>query len=466
MKGSFPIPFQMGKHFRDMRAFLDKSEYWSKDQFKEYQESELRGLIAHVYKNVPYYRKIFNERNLKPGDIQTQDDLSKLPYLTKDNVSEYFKDLLATNIPHSELETITTGGTTTGVASEFCRHRKVTEPAYMAFVWRGWNWVGVHYGDRWVSLRGQLLHQSPKAKNRWMKWNPLTRSLNFSSFEMNDETLPEYIRHIRNYGPKVFQAHPSSAYIVAKYLEDNNERMNGIKAVITSSETLHDHQRSCIEEQLGAKIYDMYGNLERTVLVMQCENDSYHIIPEMGMTELINNRGEPAGPGDNSAHIIATSFINYAMPLIRYQTCDVVNLTSNQSCDCGRNMPLITGIHGRMQDFFVTTRNSLVPLTGGTEGKVFNCASDVLKKAQFYQDTAGKVILNLVVKEGYNEGHSKKIIEALNHRYGREIEFITNTVDDIPRTKKEAKWKMIDQKLEINLSAFGDPDAGNTPGNQ
>ena len=82
--GVIPIPIRYGKVFRDTYAFLQESQWWSKEQLEEYQLQQLSTLLQHVYENVPYYRGVFDERGLKPKDIQGFTDLQMLPYLMND----------------------------------------------------------------------------------------------------------------------------------------------------------------------------------------------------------------------------------------------------------------------------------------------------------------------------------------------------------------------------------------------
>ena len=97
--GAIPLPIRYGKVFRDTYAFLQQSQWWSRKELEVYQLQQLSTLLQHVYENVPYYRRVFDERGLKPKDIQDFKDLQQLPYLTKEDVRAIFNDLIARNIP-------------------------------------------------------------------------------------------------------------------------------------------------------------------------------------------------------------------------------------------------------------------------------------------------------------------------------------------------------------------------------
>jgi len=93
--GSIPYRFRYGKVFWDTYNFLQESQWWSREKLEEYQMQQLELLLRHAYENVPYYRRVFNERGLKPKDIQNFDDFKKLPYLTKEIVKKNYEELIA-----------------------------------------------------------------------------------------------------------------------------------------------------------------------------------------------------------------------------------------------------------------------------------------------------------------------------------------------------------------------------------
>ena len=82
----FKKPIWKDPEFLKWYNFLQESQWWSREKLEEYQMQQLGKLLEHAYENVPYYRKIFDERGLKPKDVQGLDDLKQLPYLTKKNI--------------------------------------------------------------------------------------------------------------------------------------------------------------------------------------------------------------------------------------------------------------------------------------------------------------------------------------------------------------------------------------------
>lgn len=444
-----PIPIRYGKLFRDTYKFLQESQWWSKEMLEDYQLQHLSKLLHHAYENVPYYRRIFNERGLKPKDIQSFDDLRKLPYLTKDLIRENLPDLIAANYPKHKLEYVTTGGST-GIPMGLYWERDVTTPKEWAFVWRQWNWAGYRFRDKRATLRGNIISRYKDDTQQWWEYLPVDNVLLLSSYNMTDKNLPKYIEKINQFKPIAIQGYPSSLYVLANFLRNRNLSSKNIKCILTSSETLYPHQKEVIEKYFEAKNWDLYGNTERSALVMQCKKESYHIISEYGIVELIDKNGEVVTKEGESGEIVATGFNNYAMPLIRYRSGDIA-IYSAQKCSCGRHFPLLKSIEGRLQEFVVTKNGDLIPLGPAIFG-IHDTEWTKVKQVQFQQEEKGKLIINIVKDQSSSDIEIKEyVLKLLSARLKGQFELKAKIVDDIPRTER-GKYRYLIQKLPIKIS--------------
>ena len=441
--GMVPLSCRYGKVFRETYKFLCESQWWSREKLEVYQMQQLGKLLSHAYENVPYYRKIFDERALKPKDINRLEDLKKLPYLTKDIIRNNLDDLVSKNFPKNKLKTQNTSGTTGTKLKYYVQDYGIVDPIEAAFVWRQWGWVGVKYHEKRIVLRGELFPATKKGNKKLFKYNPVDNELILSSYMMTRENLSLYIELIRKFSPSIVQGYPSSLYILSVFINSNRIKLNDIKCVLTSSETLfHDHLVE-IEKAFNAKIYDLYGQNEKCAMIVQCERFHYHTVPEYGVVELEENRMI-----DNKKYneIIGTGFNNFAFPFIRYRTQDFVDLNS-EMCSCKRNFPIVKKIIGRLHDFLVTREGNYIPLIGNTDGLKWD-VSEKVEKAQLYQEKAGLLILTIVKKPGYSDKDSDIILSTLKQRYGEDFTYRIEFVKDIPRTDS-GKFKFLIQKVPV-----------------
>jgi phenylacetate-CoA ligase len=101
-----------GGRYPEFRDLLARTEWLPHGELQAYQDERLRTVIAHAYENVPYYRRSFDERKLKPSDIRGRQDLAKLPLLTRDDIRRNFDNLRSRIVSAKGLPTGHTSGTT------------------------------------------------------------------------------------------------------------------------------------------------------------------------------------------------------------------------------------------------------------------------------------------------------------------------------------------------------------------
>ena len=224
--GLIPYEKRLGKVFWDTYNFLQESQWWSKAQLEEYQMRQLEKLLNHAYENVPYYRRVFDERGLKPKDIQNLGDLGKLPYLTKDIFREYFntKKIISKNINLLKLPMSHTSGTT-GKPLQFYVN-KDTEAKEWAFICHQWSRVGYKPGDKRIEFRGSVNQKKP------IFYGKLGNILRFSPIIENKEKAKLYLRKMEEFGAEFLHGYPgaiaSFALLIKQYKLNINFKLKAI----------------------------------------------------------------------------------------------------------------------------------------------------------------------------------------------------------------------------------------------
>ncbi|ABN58233.1 coenzyme F390 synthetase-like protein [Methanoculleus marisnigri JR1] len=432
--------------YRKTYTLLRESQRWSREELAAYQAQALSRLLDHAYRNVPYYRRVFQERGLVPEDIRTPDDLVLLPFLTKEIVQANLPDLKARNYPESAFEYVTTGGST-GIPVGFYYEKGVSRAREWAFMKTQWDRVGYRFTDRCVVLRGYIVG-SARDGVFWKK-TLCGRWLLMSSHHMTEETLPAYIDRIKRFKPRFIQGYPSTAVILARHMREHGiEPFPTVKAVLCGSENLYPWQRDLLEEVFGCRVFSWYGNSEQTVLAGECEESThYHIFPEYGIVELIGRDGRPVeGPGA-MGEVVATNLTNFVCPLIRYRTMDLAT-AAGRGCSCGRNYPVLERVEGRVQDFIVTGKGELL---SGIAMNIDTNAFDNVKQFQFYQMKVGEVILNIVRKPTFSKQDAEYLYREVSRSCGDDVLITIRYVDNIPLTAR-GKYRYFVQDLPIHFS--------------
>ncbi|MFY9507274.1 MAG: phenylacetate--CoA ligase family protein, partial [Candidatus Methanoculleus thermohydrogenotrophicum] len=278
--------------YRETYTLLGKSQWWSREELAAYQAEALSRLLDHAYENVPYYRRVFDDRGLVPEDIKTPADLRLLPFLTKEIVQTNLPDLKARNYPESAFEYVRTSGST-GTPMGFYYEKGASRAREWAFMKTQWDRVGYRFADKCVVLRGHVV--DPASDGTYWKRALFGRWLVMSSHQMTEETLPAYIQEIRRFKPGFIQAYPSTATMLARYMVEHGiEPFPTVKAILCGSENLYPWQRDLLTRAFECRVFSWYGNSEQTVLAGECEESTlYHIFPEYGIVELIGRDGQP-----------------------------------------------------------------------------------------------------------------------------------------------------------------------------
>lgn len=430
--------------FRNTYNLLKKSQHWTKEQLEEYQLKKLNELLTHAYDNVPYYTRVFDDKNLKPSDITNIEDLKLLPILTKKIIKDNLNDLKATNLPESKFEHVTTGGST-GDPMAFYYEKGVSRAQEWAFIKTLWDRVGYKFRDKCVILRGNIVKNAENGKY-WEK-TFFNRWLVLSSYHMSDETLDLFVKKIIDFNPKFIQAYPSSVTLLAKYMDNNDlEPFQNLKAVLCGSENIYNWQRELIEKVLGCRLYSWYGHSERAILAGECEfSSNYHIFPEYGIFELLNE--DKDNNDKNKGIIVSTSLTNYAMPLIRYKTDDV-GLLINHHCECEREYTILESVEGRLQDYIVTGNNRLVSLTALIFSQHFNAFSNI-KTMQIIQKEPGLITIKIIPELSFSEDDQQELKSKMLKVVENDLDISFEFVKEISRTNR-GKHKFLIQKLSLN----------------
>jgi len=181
LKGGYLFP-QIGK-------FLEKSQFYSKTELAAYQNSKLKDLINHSYRNVPYYTDLFNKLNIDPEDIKTKEDLEKIPYLDKSIVNENFDKLIAKNANKFMCRIATTSGST-GTPAKFLRDLYSINYEN-AVVWRLWKNAG-DTGLKRITLKGPVVVPVSQMEPPFWTFNPADNELFMSCYHFSKKNSKHY----------------------------------------------------------------------------------------------------------------------------------------------------------------------------------------------------------------------------------------------------------------------------------
>ena len=429
---------------RWQRVFAE-NERRSGEELAALQDELVRDLIAYAFEKVPYYRDVARARRLTAADIRGVADLPKLPILTKSILRTSFKELVSVDHSSRSLKPGNSSGTTGSPVAVLWDKR--VDVISNAAHWRLRHWAGFEFGDHYASLLGRTIVPLTEQRPPFWRWNAPWKQLLFSSFHLKEENLPSYLTAMADYGIRFLEAYPSTAYVLARFLVEAGKTLP-LEAVVTSSETLLDVQRSVIEEAFACKVFDVFGQAERVVFAGECrQHEGLHVRPEYGVFEVLDEGDEPVQTG-GLGRMIATGLQNYGMPLIRYETGDVSGHLT-EPCPCGTGLSRMARVATKAEDIVITPEGRFV--SSSTLTHPFKPLVNI-EKSQIIQESPSLVRVKIVRRPNYSDRDTQQLLQALGERLGTSVSIEVEFVEDIPRGPG-GKFRWVVSKVPLQFGA-------------
>ncbi|HXZ90994.1 MAG TPA: hypothetical protein VEG61_08020 [Candidatus Dormibacteraeota bacterium] len=322
-------------------GWLQRSQWFDKKRLAEIQTEKLRQIVEHAYRKVPFYRKLYDGTNLDFSNMNLH-SFSKLPLVTK----QHFRDAAlpertAVDANIARCRTVYTSGST-GIPLMILDDARcvVNEEALnLRSMWA----EGVRPFDKVCKVFRTVppFLSDSNLLTRWVKRR-------FYRHLPATDSISDQVDLYSTWEPHVLIASPWYYRVLTRFLEENRRSL-AFERAMSSGDLLDDETRNRIADGIHADVFDFYGLNEVGGVAWECPTHSgYHINAESLLVEFLHE-GEPVAAGE-PGEVYVTSFCRAATPIIRYSTGDVAT-PIDDDCPCGRGLPLIKNIQGRITDF-------------------------------------------------------------------------------------------------------------------
>lgn len=332
-------------------------ECMSRDEISALQGKRLHKLVELVYHNVPFYRAKMQERDLCPDDIQSIEDITKLPFTTKQDLRDnYPTGLQAAN--QSEIVRIHASSGTTGNPTIVGYTRRDLE-IWSESAARAFTAYGVTRNDIFSVGYGYGLFTGGLGAHYGVEYVGATV---IPTSTGNTEKLLRLLRDLKITG---IACTPSYALYVADAMDKHGMTKDDIclKIGAFGAEPWTENMRKEIETRLGLQAYNLYGLSEiigpGVSYECQCKNGS-HISEDHFYPEIINPDTLEPQPYGTTGELVFTTLTKTGMPLLRYRTKDLTSLIG-EKCECGRTNVRMTRIIGRSDDMLIIRGINIFP---------------------------------------------------------------------------------------------------------
>ena len=335
----------------------EKAETMPRDELEELQGQKLQKLAKYVYDNIDFYKKRFDEQGIKPGDIKSLADITKLPLTLKTDLRDHYPFGLNA-VPLDEIVRIHASSGTTGkptvvsytrkdiddwtelmartVMAPGVTHEDVVQNAYGYGLFTGG--LGFHYGAEKVGC---------------------------SVIPISGGNTERQLMIMQDFGSTVMTCTPSYALYIAEYAKSQGIDVSklALKKAICGAEPWSDNLRKTIEDELQIDAYDIYGLSEiyGPGVSVECEEkDGMHVWEDYFIVEVLDKETyEPVTEGEEGV-LAFTTLEKTGIPLIRYITYDISRV-SKEKCKCGRTHCRMRKVTGRADDMLIVRGINVFP---------------------------------------------------------------------------------------------------------
>lgn len=381
---------------------LERSQWLSLEALRALQLHHLKVMMRHAFETVPYYRALLKTTRVSPENIRSLSDLQRIPLTRKGDLQALsFADKGSSQYSEDKVLVFRSGGTEGQPSDVHC------DVAFgdlrSAGTIRTLRANGCRMGDRIAVLgyRG--------VKNKFYHSLGLYRR-----FAVPIELgLCEQIDRLLKIRPKVLDGYPSRIQQIARAIKKRGAGPIRPRLIVTNSETLTDSARCYIRDVFGVDPTDVYESWEFGQIAWQCpKRNGLHVNADQLIVELIKD-GRLAGPGE-LGELVVTGLRGRAAPLIRYATGDLA-IAAERRCSCGRELPLLERIIGRINERLILSDNTEVMATTGLD--VLLNETPGVKQFRAVQHVPGELEVWLIPDQGFGSAEERQLQERVCHHF-------------------------------------------------
>ena len=403
-------------------ARLEKERALPLEARRERQWRELQAVVAHAWRESPFYRQRFETIGFEPGDLRSWDDWRRVPVLTKDDVRNHAEALVARSYVGTALGRKRTSGST-GVSLHVQVDERCSEWRRGVTLFRD-RWTGWDLGEYRAAIWG-----NPPPARRWrQRWRNalLERTFYLDTLRMDEAMMERFAAAIVDRRATLLWGHAHSLYLFARFWEARGFGPHRFKGILSTAMVLHAHERAALERIFSSPVFDRYGCEEVSLIASECEaHQGLHVNTDALVVEI-----DRRAAGEEAGHVVVTDLRNYGMPFLRYDVGDRA-VEGKSPCACGRSYPLLERITGRVADYLVTPRGEFVSGISLTEN--FATLIPGVRQVQIIQERLTHLLIRVVPDVGFDDGSRAAIARLVVERFGTEMGYDIDPVTHIPQ---------------------------------
>lgn len=406
---------------------LRRSQYQPVEKTRQDQWRRLQPLVRHAFETSPFWRERLGEAKLAPENLRDWEDYQRLPLLTKADLRARQQDLRSKCYANAPVHHRKTSGST-GVSV----HVVVDDRAqqfHRACTLRSDEWSGWRFGERVGAAWGNPEYLKRGWRGR-LRNALLDRAVFLDTLKLDEKSLAQFAEKLRRWPPSLLFGHAHSLYLFAEYVKANGPSDIRPRGILSTAMVLHDWERARIEEVFHCRVTNRYGCEEVGLIACECErHEGLHVNADALYFEVLRPDGTPAAAGEPGM-VVVTDLHNFAMPLLRYQVGDMA-VRADHPCSCGRTLPLLERVEGRIADYVVTPRGEMISGISLTEN--FAVLVPGVAQLQLVQEEVDEFLFRIVQSPEFGPASMETLASLVAERFGPEVRYRCEYLDRIPQ---------------------------------
>lgn len=417
---------RFGHEYQQWRDFLQQSAEWPTVQRDAWQQTRLGALAQSARSGTRYYSELLPVVEKIEGASSLREALNLIPILEKSSLRacpQDFRNSMVTEVAMTSTSGSTGSPMQVGHDAQSIQRR-------FAFLIDQLRLADVDPKAPSVRLSGRILCEVGKQQRQPWLFNAAENQLFLSSYHLDDVHAEAIADKLGSFLPVLLDGYPSGILETLNLLRRQGRKLDSLKAIITTAETLHPETRDELIALSGVPVMDYYSASEGIPFIQQCPHGTYHVRWQSGIFEI--DDGTTIG-FEGDGELICTSFVQDRTPLIRYRTGDLVSGLSLQPhgrCKCGLLTPTVESVQGRVEDLVYTVDGRALGMFTYRTLKYI----DGLGETQVIQHDYSDFEVNSTV----SDGHDPKVLAdevktSFERALGYPINLRFNRVVQLPR---------------------------------
>lgn len=427
-----PMESPLCKAALHFQSKLESSQWLPPEQHLERQLRHLGDLIRHARRFVPFYRDVLRDLAVPESGPVAPGLLRAIPVVSRRQVQEAPERFRAGNIPdgHGKSREIFTSGSTGTPLSVRCT--EFTNAMQNALSLRSYLWHGFRFGGSLAIIRWFPNEQAAPpgvSAARWSTAGAIPFPTGPSHMLSIKTSVQEQADWLLRANPDYLIAFPTALFGILQEFRARGRTPERLKGIQTFGETVTTECRAAVREMLGFELQDIYSSQEMGIMATQCaDHPVYHVQSESVLLEVLDESDSPVADGE-TGRVVVTNLHNYATPILRYDHGDYA--TAGGPCACGRGLPVLTEILGRIRNLFVLPDGRTYwPVSNA---RYFHEVAPI-RQYRIIQTSVRDLEVELVCSEPVDEHQQAELIRLVQHAQPAPFHVHLRFVEDIPRT--------------------------------